>query len=87
MALSGVKAGPEILLLAVIADNLNLLIWSMSKNGQKNIKRPTSIFTKLAGLDKQSEIMGFTSGEDFINARNVALQKIEKRGELTWQQN
>lgn len=69
MALSGTKVEPNTLLLAAITDNLNLLVWSMTKDGSRNHNRPKSIFAMLLGTTEESDVQGFISGEDFEKTR------------------
>ncbi len=78
--IAGVKATPEILLLASIADVLSLILWSKTKDGQKNRNRPKSIFAKLTSREEESKVETFISGEDFEQTRTRLLNNLERRG-------
>lgn len=81
MALSGAKAGPNTLLLAGIADSLNLLLWSMTKDGQKGKNRPSSILNELTGRKRSSMVQGFMTGEDFDKAKHDILKSLAEGGD------
>lgn len=55
------------MLLALIVDGVNLLIWQRSKDGAKNRNRPESITKKLLGKDKvdKDELESFSDSESF----------------------
>lgn len=73
LKISGVKQSLGTLLLAAIVDRLSLLLWSKTTNGQKGLKKPDSILEKLNGSEKESEVIGFVSGEDFEKTRKEIL--------------
>lgn len=69
------------LLLASVSDKLSQLLWSKTKDGQKNINPPKSlvdIFTN--ATEKTKENISFTSGNDFDAMRNKLLQSINQAG-------
>lgn len=78
MAISGSKVGSDTLLLAGIADSLKLILWVMTRNGKKGPNRPKSILLRLLGLDKENNVEGFSSGEDFLRAKKEILKNLEK---------
>ena len=64
--LSGALVGLDTLILAQIADALNLLVWFQTEAGQKGEGRPASITALLRGKPvEQEESVGFDSAEDF----------------------
>lgn len=62
--ISGAKAPPETLLLALIADALRVLIWQNTEDGHKGRNVPRSILDQLAG-EKAGSGLGFESAEEF----------------------
>lgn len=55
------------MLLALIVDGINILIWQKTKDGTKGRNKPESVFKKLMDLDKKKkdELQSFTSVDDF----------------------
>nr|DAU88222.1 MAG TPA: protein of unknown function (DUF5361) [Caudoviricetes sp.] len=68
MKLAGFKLHLDTHLLASIYDTLMLLLWTKTKDAQKNKNKPKSI---LSGINdtKNDEVVGYHSSEDFIKAR------------------
>ena len=62
--ISGSKAAPETLLLALIADALRILIWQNTEDGHKGRNVPRSILDTLTGGSSGSGL-GFESAEEF----------------------
>lgn len=75
MKISGMKISFETLLLAKAVDNLSLLVWSKTKDAQKNRNRPPSIVEKVLDDHKEENNLAFDSGDDFEKARNEILRK------------
>ena len=73
----GVNAPFDSILLARILDDLNLILWSWSKDAKNGINMPESYADKLTGK-KQKNVQGFKSGEDFIKAREELVKQIQK---------
>lgn len=69
--MSGQKYSVDTILLASIADALNLLVWFKTKDGQNNTNRPMSIFNYLtAEEEKEAETPEeFDSIEEYEAAR------------------
>lgn len=64
--ISGMKITFDQMLLAILVDGVNGLLWQRSKDGAKNRNRPESLFKKLTGQDKEKdELEVFESIEDF----------------------
>jgi hypothetical protein len=57
------------LILATIADRLQVLIWQNTEDGQKGINIPDSIVKKLLGKEDEPKNMAFSSGEEFEEYR------------------
>lgn len=74
MFLSNQKITLEQSLLAIIADNLQFLAWTKTKDAEKGYNRPESILDALrhAGEKDDSEIVAFDDLESF----ELARQKI-----------
>lgn len=71
-ALSGQKFSPEIMLLANIADSLNLLVWFKTKDGKNNRNRPKSILRELT--EEKPQYVSFSSIEEYEAARKRAME-------------
>ncbi len=72
----------ETLLFAGIFDRLSLLLWGQTKDGQKGKNRPTMIFETLTvKKSKESDVIVFSSGEDYEKTRNRILKSIHLGGE------
>ena len=72
----GVKARFSDILLAQILDDFNLLIWSMTKDGEHGINRPESYADKLIGKKEEKKAKGFKTGADFERARARLLRRL-----------
>ena len=70
--LSGQKQTTEVLLLANIADALNLLVWFKTKDGQKNRNRPKSVLQSL--LEEPTQYEAFDSIEAYEAARKKIME-------------
>lgn len=82
MKLSGQKIPLDTILLAGISDNLRLLLWTKTKDGQKNVNRPESILHKLSENNpREKEEIIFDSGEDFEKMRQQLLGNTIHGGE------
>ena len=64
----------ETLLLAGILDRLSVLLWRQTKDGQKGRNMPTMVLdTLVARKSKDSDVIVFSSGEDFEKTRNEII--------------
>ena len=62
----------DVLLLALIADSLNTLVWFQSEDGQRGINRPKSIYDVLTGANGKvtdENVLSFSSAEEFEKER------------------
>lgn len=75
LKLSEQKYDLETMLLARAVDNLSILIWRQTKDGQKGKNPPQFISELLMGTEEK--IVGFTTGEEFERARKEILISIE----------
>lgn len=59
----------------LILDGINWIKWSKTKDAQKGIGIPKSIFKQLCGIkeETESEVVTFDSGEEFIKYRNKLI--------------
>lgn len=70
------------LLLAAIFDALNLLLWSKTSDGQKNINRPNSLANTLLGKPQSNDsVTAFATGEDFEQRKQEILGKGDASNE------
>lgn len=65
------------ILLAAIADRLSFIAWTKTVDSQKGINRPSSILNHLLGIEKEKEVEGFATVDEFENR----WEEIVKRGE------
>ena len=72
--ISGQKVTTEIMLLANIADSLQLLVWSKTKDGQHNRNRPKSIVEALVKEEEPSKYASFDSIEAYEAARKRIME-------------
>jgi len=77
MKLSGIHVAPDMLLMTTIVDQLNLLLWTKTKDAAKGRNRPKSILGNFAKSNNAES--SFETGEDFEKARNKILKKIKER--------
>lgn len=69
MAIMGARVSLNTQLLARLTDDLNLLVWAKSRDGQRGVNRPKSILEFLTGAgDARSEVQAFRSAEEFERA-------------------
>lgn len=73
MKISDVDMPLNIMLLVRIIEQLNLLIWSKTKDGAKGKNRPKSILKHMQKKDKN--IRSFTTGKDFEKERKKIQRK------------
>lgn len=64
MKINGDNIDLQETLLALVADALQTLVWFKTKDGQKGINRPKSIYQSLT--EEKEEIEGFMTGEEFL---------------------
>ena len=82
MKISNQLVPMETLLLAGISDRLSILLWRQTKDGQKGINMPTMILdTLVARKSKESDVIVFSSGEDYEKTRNTILNNNHLGGE------
>lgn len=77
MKMCNIKYPLETMLLASMQDRLSLLLWINTKDGQNGINRPESVLAKLLNKENRqnSEIMTFSTPEEFEKYRNAILGK------------
>lgn len=70
MHIADSKLTLEQMLLGRIADELALIFWTKTVDGQKNINRPKPILDSLMNTDskKENDNICYASGEDFMEA-------------------
>lgn len=75
MKLSNQSVSMEMLLLASIVDRLSYLLWSKTKDGEKNRNKPKSLVSIFNKNVKEKEEQVFVTGEDFEKMRAKILAK------------
>lgn len=82
MRLASVKQSLDTRLRAAMLDDLNLLVWSQTKDGQRGRNRPESVFHMLEGRTKQNAtpVRAFESAKVFEDARRKLLNRNGKEG-------
>lgn len=78
MKMAGMKIDFNTMLLAKICDDLNLLVWIQTKDGQKNRNQPISILAKLLNGDEKSDLVGFESADEFEAEREKLLKELRE---------
>lgn len=74
MAVSGASVSTDMLMKAIMADALNLLVWSKTKDAQKNRNRPKSI-VDMVTQKKTSDLEAFRTVEEFEQRRRELLNE------------
>lgn len=74
LKLSGMKISTEMMLLTAILDNLNILIWSKTKDAEKGRNKPKSLFTELS-KSADDDNTAFSGIEEFEKARKKILER------------
>ena len=77
MKLNNMRHSFDTMLMALLVDRMSLLVWLNTKDGATGTNRPASIFEQLILKEKENNIEGFDSSEDFEEER----EKLLKRGE------
>lgn len=72
--MSGLNTTLDIVLNALISDHVATLVWFQTRDGQKGKNRPPSMLSAFERKEKQSEIVGYDTAEDFIRAREKLLK-------------
>lgn len=80
MKLSGIEVDPQAMLLASIADGVNLLVWQKTKDAMRGLNRPASILNSTFAKKQNAEVV-YESSKDFEIARQSLIKKINKQKE------
>ena len=65
------------LIQTVIVDYLAMLLWSKTKDGQKGRNRPKPFREVISKSNKQKDIVGFDSIDEFEKARQQILSEVD----------
>ncbi|SEP91990.1 hypothetical protein SAMN04488558_10390 [Ignavigranum ruoffiae] len=76
LKMNGLKISLETMFLAQILDDLNILVWSKTKDSKNGKNKPKSIYRMLVDEPEERKELAFESGEDFLNTRNKLLRQI-----------
>lgn len=75
MAMSGATIGSDTALLAAAVDRLSLLVWSKTKDAEKNRNKPKSMLAMLLKDDgPKDDLEKFDTAEEFEAARKRIIQ-------------
>ena len=68
------------LILAMIVDCLNILIWQNTKDGHRNRNHPDKLYKQLIGKDKneRDDLELFDSEEEFLNWHKSKMRKNDE---------
>ena len=72
--ITGQKYKTETLLMAHIADALNILVWFQTKDGHKGTNRPKSILGEILKEEDESKYAEFSSIEAYEAARRKMME-------------
>lgn len=79
MAMTGSQASSEVMLMAAMVDRLSLLVWMKTKDAEKGKNKPKSILENLTKSENiENTNIAYTSGEDFIRAREELLNTSQE---------
>lgn len=73
--ISGAAASISTMLMAQIADSLNILVWMNSKDCRNNSKRPRSLVEAIIQPERDERPMSFANGEEFEKYRKALIRK------------
>lgn len=72
--ITGTKVDTDTLLLAMLIDSVNMLIYMNTKDAKDGINRPKSIATILTGRDNEDQKVGFSTIEEFERAKRRIIE-------------
>jgi len=64
--------------MSLIYDDLNILLWSRTKEAQKKKNKPKSLHDLLFNIQPKNtvvEVKGYTTGNDFLATRKSLIKK------------
>ena len=76
MKMSRTRVDNFTLLLASAIDNLKTLVWQNTESGHKGTDVPKSIAQALLGIEDEKEFETYTSGDEFMQARQKIIEEI-----------
>src|SRR5699024_12096474 len=76
--INGISSIDELLVKICILDNLNFIVWSKTKDGQKNQNKPQSMYKLVTEGQKVTEEDSFTTVEVFVNKHKDIEIRIKK---------
>lgn len=74
--LGGSEYSADTILLASAVDNLALIRWLNTTDGEKGINRPESVLAKLLGEKTESDVMTFADAQSFEAYRAKLLEGV-----------
>lgn len=75
MRAAGVPVPQNVLLLASIADRIELFRYGFTKDAERGIHVPKSLVDTICNTEKAREIVSFSSPEEFEKARDKIMRK------------
>ena len=80
IAMAGIPAPMNTMLLARLVDDASFLAWTKTKDAQNNKNRPKSVMAAIRGDIRDNERpMAFDTPEDFKAARQRRLDRAQER--------
>jgi len=75
---AGVHPAPAEMLLPLIVDQLNMLVYLHTRDAEKGINKPEQIFPLIMGEATSSDVIVFRSGEEFQKAWREAVGEVNR---------
>lgn len=76
MAMTKTPVRDEIVLLAMIADCIRWIQWSLTESAMSGGKPPGSILDYYLGIDREERISGYSTPEEFEEARRRIMEGL-----------
>ncbi len=80
MKISGAVLSQRDLILSLIADYAALNVWAKTKDGKHGRNKPRPLREFFADANKEKDIVGFDSIEEFEQARQAILSEVMAHG-------
>lgn len=80
MCMGGEKGDFKTKLFALMTDYLAFITWSKTKDAQKGINAPKSIFDSVFAKKMDDDVKAYYTGEEFLKAREKILKAGETNG-------
>lgn len=78
MKMNGMKYPINTILTAALVDRMSVILWAKTEDGRRNINYPKSVLAQLLGEDSSKETVGFSTPEEFEEARKKIIERSGK---------